>query len=347
MPALKVLIKGLNKVVEFPADTPMEAIESSIKGGWNDIESISGLPMDTASRMERAKFLGFDPDSMFTHEHGYRNPTPEYEIQDIRAGDDTVFDGLFTFGKEPIDLDNPSKNKFLAKKHADHRDFDDAAYKGRDKVDKVLGEELHGFDDMTSEQKGTIRSIVREEESIEDYIDYSDFSLPEWMDEALYVDTDTASWEMQRIRGRVAKDLGFDAVDMKDETGISTLMLDTNGVRNVNASFNPVNKSGKGLLASVAGGAVGLGALAQSDKSAASQSASRLLQEGLIDQKSKAFNIPSPALNRLGLFLQRGPQSLVAEGIGRGIETLSLGRENELTPEEIRKRAIGVALDFL
>lgn len=346
MGVLKVFIKGLDKVVEFPDGTSMEAIERSIKGGWNYIESISGLPMDTASRMERAKYLGFDPGNMFTHEHGYRNPTPEYQIQEIRAGDDTAFDGIFTFGKEPTDFDNPSVNKFFTKSHADHRDFDDAAFKGRAKVDEILGDELYGFDDMTSDQKKIIRNIITEEESIEDYINYNDFSLPEWMDEALFVDVDTASWEMQRIRGRVAKGLGFDAVDMKDETGISTLLLDTGGVRNVDASFNPANKSGKELLTSVAGGAVGIGALGQSDESAASQSVDRLLQEGLAG-KSKAWSIQHPTLHKIGMKLQESPQNMMAGGVGKMLELMATGRENELTDESIRKIAIDVGLDFL
>jgi len=86
MPGLKVLIKGMNKVIEFPTDTPMEVIEQSIKGGWNEIESISGLPMDTASRMERAKYLGFDPDDI-TFSGGSE------QVEKIRGGE--LFNGIF------------------------------------------------------------------------------------------------------------------------------------------------------------------------------------------------------------------------------------------------------------
>ena len=59
MPGIKVLIKGLNKVIDFPANTAMPDIEKHIKGNWSSVEEMSGLPMDTASRMERAKHLGF------------------------------------------------------------------------------------------------------------------------------------------------------------------------------------------------------------------------------------------------------------------------------------------------
>jgi len=67
---ISVLIKGLNKTIDFPSDTPMEAIEQSIKGNWSDVEKMSGLPMDQASRMERAKYLGFDVDRPLFHGSG-------------------------------------------------------------------------------------------------------------------------------------------------------------------------------------------------------------------------------------------------------------------------------------
>ena len=58
MPVIKVLIKGLNKIIEFPTNTPMPDIERHIQGNWSSVEEMSGLPMDKASRMERAKYMG-------------------------------------------------------------------------------------------------------------------------------------------------------------------------------------------------------------------------------------------------------------------------------------------------
>jgi len=56
---IRVLIKGLDKVIEFPTNTKLPDIENSIKVNWNEVESLTGLPMDKASRMERANRLGF------------------------------------------------------------------------------------------------------------------------------------------------------------------------------------------------------------------------------------------------------------------------------------------------
>ena len=80
---IRVLIKGMNKVVSFPAETKMEVIETSIKGNWANVEKMSGLPMDTASRMERAKFLGFDVDK--TYYHGSKADIKSFDSSRVRA----------------------------------------------------------------------------------------------------------------------------------------------------------------------------------------------------------------------------------------------------------------------
>lgn len=67
MPGVKVLIKGLNKVIEFPPDVPMQEIEKAIKGNWDSVAEIKGLPIDKKSRMERAKYLGFDESNTVFH----------------------------------------------------------------------------------------------------------------------------------------------------------------------------------------------------------------------------------------------------------------------------------------
>jgi len=302
---LRVLVKGMDKVIEFPTDTPMELIESSIKGGWNDIESIAGLPMDTASRMERAKFLGFDPDQSFFHgtkEAGFDAFDPEFVGKNFNMDDQGFFfssdiRSAREAGSETKEVLLPKNAKTINVGDEDPTSFFDSL------EDNFPGGKAGFFEEMREGGDDLIFDQLEE---------------------------------------------GADTVLFKNNKGeITAVSTDPSKIRDVAAAFDPSKKGSSRLLASVAGGAVGLGALAQSDESEASQSANRLLQEGLIDQKSKAWNIPSPALNKLGLWLQRGPQSLMAEGVGRGIETLSLGRENELTDEEIRKRAIDVGLNFL
>ena len=97
---IRVLIKGLDKVIEFPTNTKLPDIEKSIKVNWNEVESLSGLPMDTASRMERAQHLGFDVDK--TVFHGTTADFPEF----IAGGKDGTTAGEL-YGKGIYTSRNP------------------------------------------------------------------------------------------------------------------------------------------------------------------------------------------------------------------------------------------------
>jgi hypothetical protein len=58
---ISVLIKGLKKTIDFPDGTSVEAIEQHIKGNWENVERISGLPMDAESVAARRALMPFDP----------------------------------------------------------------------------------------------------------------------------------------------------------------------------------------------------------------------------------------------------------------------------------------------
>tara|TARA_R110002126_G_scaffold1757_4_gene10569 strand:- start:2633 stop:4234 length:1602 start_codon:yes stop_codon:yes gene_type:complete len=533
MPGLKVFIKGLNKTVDFPVDTPMEVIEQSIKGGWNDIERISGLPMDTASRMDRARFLGFDPDNVIYSGTGGNAATEILPYGVTKASDGTsqsnLFGGIFgSFDDEVAGSHGDTIQELLTKKHVDHEAmrhdvfFDDSSSEVADKHFRdIIGGHKQDVELSNDEIDELLDFTMGEKhiEQIEPDMGFERFNeimgtrLSEGNGERL----SDAGWDFQGLKGELGRRMGYDSIGMPDEHGESVLVLsgrlkgatfdptkkasgnllasaagatvglgalaqsdeseagvlgkgakkafmntppddffsdlvnkhvsgvknehgitehlDSFGVRimsenpttgektfskvgdSINNSFDfedglstgkeldgvstigidydgfdvtdiegslneltPYLKTGDEAVlvggvgsregndigesiissprvihvfnrskgaASAAGATVGLGALAQSDESGASQSASRLLQEGLAGQKSKAFNIPFPLLNKVGLTLQEFPQSLIAGGIGKGLETLSMGRENELTDEEIRSRAIDVGLDFL
>ncbi len=332
MPGLKVLIKGMNKVIEFPTDTPMEVIEQSIKGGWNEIESISGLPMDTASRMERAKYLGFDPDDI-TFSGGSE------QVEKIRGGE--LFNGIFgshdenvaeSFGEVTELLVRP--NKLLSHSELNYRSDPDI-------IEKTI-RDFSGRDLTDNEYDEVFEAVVSDRGLFESDLD--DAAIKDIFFES---DRGRADWEGQRLRGEIARNLGFDAVEMNDETGVSILMLADKPIRRVDAAFNPAKKGSSDLLASVAGGAVGIGALTQSDESAAAQSVNRLLKEGKAGQESKVWPIVHPTLHKIGMKLQESPQDMMAGGVGRLLEMMATGRENELTDESIRKIAIDVGLDFL
>lgn len=213
-----------------------------------------GLPADNTA-MDRAKAMGFDADSMFKHDPSYRWNNKEEQIKEIRTGTDTSFDGIFTFGKTDFDIDDGNLNNFIVKKHANHRDFREHL----DEYDKFedIAKNYIDIDDLDSDKKEILKKLITEESNLEDYIDFERGSsdVPEWLSNAIgYSDYGLASWELQRIRGRIASDLGFDAVDMHDETGTSTLLLGNRDVRNINAAFDPLKRNSSNIFASAGAG---------------------------------------------------------------------------------------------
>ena len=324
MPAIKVFLKGVSKALEFPESTKMEAIEKVV-GSWDNVTDIKDLPMDTASRMERAEYLGYDLGAPLEHS-SLGGPFQGFEEVGMKGN----FDGVFA---------SPAYS-----------------LKGADESYTFVGRNIADEGDADLDYDKAIETLKREYpgESEDFYDDLYDASAGDrfdpWDENILGkhgYEPGEASWEAQRLRGRIARDQGYDAVAMDDEFGVSYLIPAGSKARRVEAAFNPAKKESRNLLASLASGSVGLGALSRGNEGVASESANRLLELGRQRHKSRAYNIPHPALNRLGLLLQRGPQSFFTEGIGRGLETLSYGRQNELTDEEIMRRAIAVALDFL
>ncbi len=323
MPGINVLIKGLNKVVNFPENTPMETIEQSIKGGWDQVEKVSGLPMDYESRMARAKYLGWDVDDIYTH------GSPEKEINEIKKG--TLFDGIFASSGSESNHGGRYQHTFISRngKVAGNGDADFDYEKAMDTIKSEYPGETEEFYD-------------------EIYTAAAEDKFNPWDGNPLeahgFDDPGDASWEAQRIRGKIASEQGFDVVAMSDEHGTSYLIPHGSKARNINAEFNPANRNSGNLLGGLAGGAVGLGALSQSGESEAAQSVNRLLST---PNQSSAYPIEHSMLNKLGVKMQETPQSYFVGGIGKALETISTGRHNELTDESIRKIAIDTALDAI
>ncbi len=200
----------------------------------------------------KAKAMGFDPSAVFRHDRSYRYPNPdEGSIKEILTGsDNTAFDGIFAeniggyhSGMELLD------NDFIVKNHATHSKFNTAVDGNPLTMRNVLDDEL-GISALSPGQKSELEDLIREDEDDVISLWQTEYEgVPVWVNELFGTDDlGEISWELQRLRGRVAKALGFDAVDMSDELGISTLLLDGSGVRNVSANFNPKHAESKGLL---------------------------------------------------------------------------------------------------
>ena len=78
---------------------------------------------------------------------------------------------------------------------------------------------LDVYDELNDEQIEQLTEVICENEQIE--------SLDAETLEALFcgMEEHEADWHGQKLRGEVAKFLGFNGVEMNDETGISTLLL--------------------------------------------------------------------------------------------------------------------------
>ncbi|CBX44578.1 hypothetical protein P88_00670 [Erwinia phage phiEt88] len=141
--------------------------------------------------------------------HGsYNSTAPEIKVGAFAMSGDNVFDGLFT-----------SSDIEIAGSHGDFvhsYEVDNIAESSdlNDRIDEVvtfLADEL-GID---AEEAAEIAEAIAEDECDDSF---SHLVSPRSC-------TENASWEMQRLRGRVAAHLGFDAVEMNDEHGTSYLIV--------------------------------------------------------------------------------------------------------------------------
>ena len=150
---------------------------------------------------------------MTTLFHGtYEETAPVIVIGKNALGTaDNVFDGLFASSTYAVAA---SHGRFIFAYEADsiaaNEDLE------CDEAVVIIASELMIDVDVAAE----IASAVAYEESLESYAEYlnprSDY------------DADDFGWEMQRLRGVIARKLGFDAVECTDEHGTSYLIANKN-----------------------------------------------------------------------------------------------------------------------
>jgi hypothetical protein len=133
-----------------------------------------------------------------------------------------VFDGIFASSKNVAHSHGDNLQRFVIKTEiAESRDLNN-----EDAV-KFL-QDYFSLDNLTAEEFEALSSAIIFDEQIgydEDYSDLMSRVTP-------FDDIGEQSWEMQRIRGQLARHLGFDAVAMKDEHGASVLLVG-DGVRRI------------------------------------------------------------------------------------------------------------------
>ncbi len=137
--------------------------------------------------------------------HG--SPAPLSEIRD-----EGLFGGIFASDREAAEAHGNGKNRIYRIELADADICEDLSDIDESIIASVLAIQTSAEGEQADE---LARCIIDDEEPAEEL-----WSL-------LYVDADAAStgWEIQRLRGAIAKAAGYKAVECSDEYGTSYLVL--------------------------------------------------------------------------------------------------------------------------
>lgn len=149
---------------------------------------------------------------MTTLFHGtYADTAPIIAIGKNAIVGDNVFDGLFASSTYAVcESHGSAVFTYEVDSIATNDDLD------CDEAVAIIASELM----IDSETAADIASAVAYEESLEDYSEY--------LNPRSEFDCDDLGWEMQRLRGVIARKLSFDAVECEDEHGTSYLIVNKN-----------------------------------------------------------------------------------------------------------------------
>ena len=230
-------------------------------GSWDSdtgviLQQSTDLPMDTASKMARAKEQGFDVDNII---YAGTDGTPSQEILPYGKTVDSqgknhsnLFGGIFgSYDREVAESHGGTIQELVVKNSVTHDGFihealydDDGNKKAIEKIRERFGKDI--TDDEANElleyASGNKFAIDTEYSyHNKEYQNPPDMGVDRYeeitghqLDGGEYAGE--ADWDWQGIKGVIARALNYDAVGMPDEHGESVLVL--NG-RSINAAFNP------------------------------------------------------------------------------------------------------------
>ncbi len=148
----------------------------------------------------------------------------EENIKEVK--DDGAFRGLFaSSSKESASGPGGRSHVHVIEVHSDkiatRRDMRDLSGKQLATANKVIREEI-GTNKLSNKDLQLVRDAVLDEKDVFELDDDSADRLTGLLGSEDYGE---ASWELQKIRGLVARSLGYHAVEMTDEHGVSHLVL--------------------------------------------------------------------------------------------------------------------------
>ncbi|WOL24261.1 hypothetical protein fHeYen801_051c [Yersinia phage fHe-Yen8-01] len=151
--------------------------------------------------------------------HGsYSSIAPIIKVGAFALGgsSDNVFDGLFASGS--ANVASSHGDEIHAYEVDDEKIADNAALNERiEEIIKFLGAEVYACDVDDEIIKALAYALADGEETDE----FDEIFYPR----SCVIRRGACSWEMQRLRGRAAAHLGYDAVEMDDEHGTSYLIV--------------------------------------------------------------------------------------------------------------------------
>lgn len=237
-------------VLNLVANIKKSAV-GNLNGNRGDVRySTTGesLPMDLESRLARAKEQGFNTEYFYRHGTYQENP-----IERIRP--DESFGALFTLKNDFADLrpENPAVGNryedFIIKgEPMTNQEFNDKLFDSIESMeeakDLIAKDAIIDKSSLSEEEWENVLDVIAEDKDLINLIDREhDGETPEYLKEVFRFqgedDVGYLGWGAQRLRIKLAKKYGANAIEMNDEYGTSIALLPGNGVRSVEAEFNP------------------------------------------------------------------------------------------------------------
>lgn len=252
-------IFGAGRAAQFSDEDVLNLItriKESAVGKSNGISvrkrySTSGesLPMGFESRMARAREQGFNTE--YVYSHGTYQSSPIERIKSYES-----LGALFTMQNDINDrrpdlapYGDHYEHFVIKGEPMTHQEFRDILFDSQQSVDNAVDfiskETGVSKSDLTEDEWETVLDIIAEDQNIQKVIDRDyDGEIPEYLANVFEHEGERDNigyliWGAQRLRIALARKYGANAIEMEDENGTSIALLPGNGVRSLEAEFNP------------------------------------------------------------------------------------------------------------
>lgn len=252
-------IFGVERAAQFSDEDVLNLVANikknavgNLNGNRGDVRySTAGesLPMDFESRMARAREHGFNTE--YVYSHGTYQSSPIERIKSYES-----LGALFTMQN---DINDRRPDLAPYGDHYEHfvikgepmtyQEFRDILFDSQQSVDNAVDfiskETGVSKSDLTEDEWETVLDIIAEDRNIQKVIDRDyDGEIPEYLANVFEHEGERDNigyliWGAQRLRIALARKYGANAIEMEDENGTSIALLPGNGVRSLEAEFNP------------------------------------------------------------------------------------------------------------